>query len=177
MNTGQMLITIGAVFLLALVILRVNTNLLVTQNVLNASKINLIATSFATSAIEEITNKRFDQNTVNGAVLLSTNLTSAANLDRETGEVYPNFNDIDDYNDFKDEPKIDSVDTYNGQKIYMETFYKVYYVSQNTPDVVSSVQTWDKRVDVKVTSDAMINEDTGIQDTIRMSTIFSYWFF
>ena len=177
MNTGQMMITIGAIFLLAMVILRVNTNLLVTQNVLSNSKVNLIATSLATSAIEEITSKRFDQQTVSNTVLYATNLTPTNSLGIESGDVYPNFNDIDDYNDFYSDPKIDSIEVDEDRKFYFETFCHIYYVSSSSPGTVSGSQTWDKRIDVKVTGDAMIDEETGIQDTIKMSTIMSYWFF
>ena len=177
MNTGQMLITIGAIFLLSLVILRVNTNLFMTDNVLDRSKIDLMATSLATSAIQEATSKAFDEVTKSGNVINTGSLTPVANLGIETGESYPLFDDIDDFNYFKNNPKIDTIFFNPTDAIYFETFYKVDYVNENSPETVSSSQTWNKRLVVKVTSNAMIDDNTGLQDTMKLSTIFSYWFF
>lgn len=55
MNTGQMMLTVAAIFLLTLVILRVTSNLLTTDNVMNNSKVSLMAVSLATSLMEEAT--------------------------------------------------------------------------------------------------------------------------
>ena len=177
MNTGQMLITIGAIFLLSLVILRTTTNLLITDNVLNRSKVNLLAVSLATSTIEEANSKAFDANTLGSSVTSTANLTTPVNLGRETGEEYPLFNDFDDYNFFKVGPKIDSIDIAPGDTLIFQTFCRVDYVDASTPEVVSNTATWNKKMTVKVTSDAMTDESTGKQDTIKMSTIFSYWYY
>jgi len=175
MNTGQMLITVGALFLLSMVILRTTTTLLVTDNILNKSKVNLLAVSLATSTIEEANSKKFDQNTVTTSVSATSQLTIPANFGVETGEEYPFFNDFDDFDFFKTNPKIDSIAI--GDTLVFKTFCRVDYVADNTPQTISSVATWNKRLSVKVTSNAMMDESTGKQDTIRMSTIYSYWFY
>ena len=53
MNTGQSLFTIGALLLLSLTVLRVNNSILVTDNILQDSKLGVLATSVATSLMEE----------------------------------------------------------------------------------------------------------------------------
>ncbi len=72
MNTGQMMLTIGALILLSLVVLRVNNGFLNTNSVLIDSKLGVLATSVATSIIEEATGKAFDEKT-DGASVSKTN--------------------------------------------------------------------------------------------------------
>ena len=177
MNTGQMLITIGAIFLLSLVILRTTTNLLITDNVLNRSKVNLLAVSLATSTIEEANSKAFDKNTVGASVTTTGGLTTRPNLGTESGEEYPLFNDFDDFNSFRTNPRVDSIDIAPGDTLVFQTFCSVDYVADSTPETPSGTATWNKKLTVKVTSTAMKDEETGIQDTIKMSTIFSYWYY
>ncbi len=98
MNTSQMLITIGALLLLGLVILRVNNGFLNTDSVLLDSKLGVLATSVAVSVIEEAEGKAFDQKTDSISVNNLSDLSST--LGPESGEVYPNFNDFDDFNGF-----------------------------------------------------------------------------
>lgn len=172
------MITVAAIVLLTLVILRVSSNLLVTDNVMSNSKVGLMAVSLATSIMEEATGKAFDENTDNGNVTNPTSLTPVANLGCETGEVYPNFNDFDDYNYFSSaNPKIDSIDVAENKYLVFQTFCTVNYVSDSNPMGVSASQTWHKRLSIKVTSSAMRDEAMGRQDTVRISTVFSYWYF
>lgn len=175
MNTGQMLITIGAITLLSLVILRVSSTLLITTDVLDRSKIGLLAVSMATSVIEETNSKAFDENTTLGSVS-STNSLSPV-LRAEPHEIYPNFDDIDDYNEFRVAPKIDTVSISETAFIVFQTFCSVNYVQDGNPELTTIHRTWDKRLEIKVTSTDMLNEDTGRQDTILLKTLFSYWYF
>lgn len=69
MNTGQSLFTIGALLLLSLTVLRVNNSILVTDNILQDSKLGVLATSVATSVMEEASKKAFDESSVGDAVL------------------------------------------------------------------------------------------------------------
>lgn len=177
MNTGQMMITIAAIFLLTLVIMRVTTNLLTTDNTMGNSKVGLMAVSLATSMMEEATGKAFDSVTDNGSVTVPTSLTSVANLGPESGETYMDFNDFDDYNFFKTVPKIDSIEVSPNKFLVFQTFCSVDYVSELTPNVKSAIPTWNKKLSVKVTSDAMNDATIGRQDTLKMNTIFSYWYF
>ena len=101
MNTGQMMITLGALALLSLVILRVNNGFLNTSSILLDSKLGVLATSIGTSIIEEATGKAFDEATVDNSVSSLSSLSSPTDLKKDSGEDYPNFDDFDDFNGLK----------------------------------------------------------------------------
>ena len=162
MNTGQSLMSIGAMMLLSILVLRVNNSFSNTSTVLQNSKLGILATSIATSQIEEISRLAFDECTDSNSTNSLTALTPAGSLGPETGEVYPNYNDIDDYNGFS---KTDTSMT-----AVFKVYCKVEYVSDTSPDVASAVPTWNKKISITVTSPSMT-------DTVKMSTIYSYWYF
>jgi len=163
MNTGQSLITIAAMMLLSILVLRINSTILTTDQVVQDSKFGLLATSIATSLIEEATSKAFDANTDSSNVTSLSQLTAPSKLGPESGEVYPNFDDVDDYNRYT------RIDSSMPSAVFKDSCI-VVYVASSTPGVTSSTATWNKKITVVVTSKSM-------QDTVRMSTIFSYWFF
>ncbi|HEY6905873.1 MAG TPA: hypothetical protein VI230_00310, partial [Ignavibacteriaceae bacterium] len=63
MNTGQMLFAIGALTLLSFIVLRVNSNILYSDIVLQDSKDGILANSVGVSLMEKATRKFFDENT------------------------------------------------------------------------------------------------------------------
>lgn len=160
MNTGQMLITIGAMVLLGLVVLRVSSGFLTTNTVMLETKFDVLAVSLATSVIEEATGKAFDENTDTSSVDLVSLLSTIGN----DGETYPDFNDFDDYHGFT---KIDS--TMPSAIFSLEC--EVGYIDPSNPELLKSTpKTWHKRLNVKVTSPSMT-------DTIKLSTIYSYFYY
>lgn len=167
MNTSQMMITLGALALLSLVILRVNNGFLNTSSILLDSKLGVLATSVATSVIEEATGKAFDQKTDSASVSNRTDLTTT--LGPEPGETYPNYNDIDDYNGFH---KIDKT----MPAAEFEVNCEVNYVKDTNLDGKSSSRTWHKKITVRVTSPSMLGYDE-VPDTVTMSAVYSYWYF
>ncbi len=167
MNTSQMLITLGALVLLSLVILRVNRSFLTTDSVLLDSKIGVLAVSIATSVLEEANGKAFDENTDTTSID-DVNLLSAT-LGPEAGETYPNFDDFDDYNGLT---KIDSTNPIATFTVNCE----VSYVQPSNLDANATNKTWHKKLTVYVTSPSMLGHDDK-QDTLKMSTVYSYWYF
>ena len=167
MNTSQMLITLGALILLSLVILRVNRSFLTTDSVLLDSKIDVLAVSVATSMLEEANGKAFDENTDTTSIS-NVNLLSTT-LGPESGETYPNFDDFDDFNGLT---KIDSTNPI--AKFYVTC--EVNYVLPSNLDTKATNRTWHKKLTVYVTSPSMLGHDDK-QDTLKMSTVFSYWYF
>lgn len=172
MNTGQTLFAIGAMLLLSLTVLRINNNILLTDSMLIDSKYGIIANSIATSLIESATEKFFDANTKEGPCLL-TALTYPPN--KESGETNPsNFDDFDDFNDYTQTDTINSVVFY--------TKCKVAYIDPNPGDPgsldnVVSARTWNKKISVDVTW-RMNDQIIGVtSDTVKQSTIYSYWYF
>jgi hypothetical protein len=174
MNTGQSILTIAAMLLLSVLVLRVNTNLFYTGTAVSSSKIGLTAISIAQSRLEEIKSKWFDDATDGVATTNINLLTSPSSLGPEAGETYPaGYNDIDDFNGFT---KTDSVlidptlSSTKGNQNYFNEYCSVVYVSPNNPDVTSGTRTWCKKITVLVAHKLT-------KDTVKVSTIFSYWVF
>ena len=163
MNTGQMLMTIGALVLLSTLFLRVNTNYLQNSTTTNESKFEILAASLANSIIEEASDKSFDNYTVHNSATVLTDLTLSDSLGVDNGDQYPNFNDIDDYNGFT---KTDS--TLPSAVFHLSC--TVNYVTQLNPDIISLTRTWTKKISVIVTSPSM-------SDTVKLSSLFCYWAF
>lgn len=166
MNTGQMMLAMGAMIFLSVMILNVNTNQLNTEDTMISSKLGLIAVSLATSYVEEANARAFDLATVNNFVTDLSALTAASNLGPATGEYYPNYNDFDDYNGLS---RTDVVD-----EVSFRIKCTVVYVNANSPDSKSSNKTWNKKLTVKIYTDK-VNNNALLKDTIQVSSIFSYW--
>lgn len=164
MNTGQMMITIGAIMLLTLVIIRVNNGFLSTDEVLMRSKFGVLAVSLATSMVEEANGKAFDHNTDTTSVSSTTELSNT--LGPESGEAYSAYNDFDDFNDYTRYTITDSTIVSAPFKIYC----RVNYINTSAPDDSTNTRTWHKKISVEVSSPNM-------EDTVRMSSVFSYWYF
>lgn len=178
MNTGQSLLSIGALLLLSLTVLRVNNSILYSDMVMSDSKYAMMANSIATSLIEKASRLRadgqsmhFDENTILNQLIDSTQLTPWTSLRPETGEATEEqYDDFDDYNGYTQE------DVYYGSV----TFYsrcEVCYVMPNNPDVMLNTTSWHKKLSVAVTW-RQNNQPVGfVPDTIKQSTIFSYWWY
>lgn len=173
MNTGQTMLTIGSMILLTFLILRFNSIQLTTAETAYNAKFGIIAISLANSLIEEAKDKVFDEAVLDTTktIYYATDFSSV--LRSETGEVYPNFDDFDDYNGPDGEGffYLDTLSLRNPQTgVYtrFEIRSNVEYVSDTNPNVKSSINTYHKKLNVSVFSDAMI-------DTVKISTVFSYW--
>jgi hypothetical protein len=167
MGTGQTLLTIAAVMLLGTVILSTNRSLGDTNQVLLNSNVGLEEVSLATSIIEEAQGKAFDEQTDTSNVTSVGQLTPAGQLGQEGGDS-TDLNDFDDYNGLNNSGRLE-VDTLSTGVYYAYT--RVHYVTlSNGLDNNSGTATWSKRLDVWVW-----NKD--IPDTVKMHTVFSYWYF
>lgn len=156
--------TIGAMILLSTLILRVNNNFGTNTTSVYNSKFAILAASIGNSIIEEASGKAFDNKTVNAPAKKLSDLTLPGKLGPESGETYPDFNDIDDYNGYT---KTDST----MPSAVFKTVCSVVYVNPDSPDVTSkNARTWTKKISVTVTSPSMT-------DTVRLSSLYSYWVF
>jgi len=170
MGTGQTMITLFAMVLLSFLILRVNSLFLQTNTTLYTTKFDVLAFSIAQSMIQEIEANSFDENTVSAAVTTTSGLSTT--LGPESGEVYPNFDDIDDYNNYTRKDSTLPSAVFNVK-------CKVDYVTSAAPDVATSTPTWNKRISVYVTSPSMMISAGNVTkaDTVKISQVFSYWIF
>ena len=85
MNTGQMMITLGAMILLSVIILRVTSNFVHTDVLLMESKFGVLGVSLATSMMEEAKGRSFDDKSDSGSVLDHHDLTA---IGPETGKSF-----------------------------------------------------------------------------------------
>lgn len=168
MNTGQMMLSVGATMLLSFLVLRFNSIQLTSAQASYNSKFGIVATSLATSIMEEAKDNLFDEVVLDTTKQITSASELSTTLGPDAGEVYPDFDDFDDYNGLL---HIDSLSLRNpqtGMPTKFEIPAKVEYVSETSPDVKSSINTYHKKMTVSVISSAMI-------DTVKLSTIFSYW--
>ena len=162
MGTGQSLLSIGALLLLSLTILRVNNGILSSDEVLQNSKIGVLATSMGTSLIAEANNKAFDEVSVDDAVTDIKKLTEPKSLGPNKGETPDTYNDFDDYNGYV------SVDTVFSIDLHLACI--VNYIKPNKVDGIEKKRTWHKKITVNITSSFM-------SDTLQFSSVYSYWHF
>lgn len=164
----QMMLSVAAMVLLGVAILSMNSAFERNNAVMSSSKVGVIATSLAMSKIEEAAGKSFDAGTIDSLLSTMTPLTIASKLGCEAGDVYPFFDDLDDYNNLTVKDTIDGGGTLN--KIPFVTTCKVCYVLPATPDLVQLIPTWSKKITVMVASPAM-------SDTVKQEFVYSYFHF
>jgi MSHA pilin protein MshD len=168
MNTGQMMLTMGAMMLLSFLVLRFNSiHLTSAQSSYNA-KFGIVATSLATSLMEEAKDKVFDEVVLDTTKSISSPNDLSNKLGPDGSEVYPNFNDFDDYNNLFYVDSLSLKNPQTGAPSKFEIRAKVVYVSDANPDATSGSRTYHKKMTVSVFSNSMI-------DTVKLSTVFSYW--
>ena len=159
MNTGQQIITVGALFLLSLLVLMVyrTTGTRSTSNYENEAI--LTGTSIGQSMLEEITSKAFDENTISSSAKTPSDLSAV--LGPDIGE--STVSQFDDVDDFKNYTTSDSLERMGRYDIKVD----VYYVEKMHPDVRSYVRTFTKRIDVKLTN-------RNIPDTLQLNYVVAY---
>ena len=154
------MLSICAFLLLSILILRVNNSFLSTDTLVQETKFDVLATSLATSYIEEATRKRFDEVSI---IPINDSTLFSYPLGLEAGELHSDCNDFDDYNG------LDTLIT----DLPSATFRvqcKVAYINPNNPDVNVNYKTWNKKLTVSVSSPFS-------NDTIKVCSIFSYFNF
>ena len=154
-------ISIGAITLLALISLRFDATVLENKQTEVENKVYLTAFSLADDLIEEIKQKAFDEQTVEWRAIQTDQLTTSDAFGPfDPGESKVNtFDDIDDYDGYKKEVSLPHVENYSVTST-------VDYVSASDPDEVSLVQTYFKRITVRVTSPYLSNP-------VRLSFVFT----
>jgi hypothetical protein len=160
MDNGQLFLVLGAIVLLAVLVLNVNRTILsTTDNSLQAQSITS-TTSAAQQTMDIIRSKSFDESTVSAAITDINDFTSPALLGHESGEVVNLYDDVDDYNRYSSvvsTPRLGNV----------SVFVTVAYVDPAFPDVLLSSKTRMKRIEVKASS-------MYLPDTLRLFYYSSY---
>lgn len=144
-NGVQSFLSLGALMIFSLISLRFDSAVLQNVEVEVENKVYLTAFSLADDLLEEIKQRAFDQQTVVFKAISTTALTAAANLGKESGEVWPNFNDIDDYHNYSKPVSLPHAENYTVTS-------QISYVQANNQDQISTTQTYFKRVEIFVDS-------------------------
>lgn len=164
MTGTHSLLSIGAMALLALISLRFNATLLENRTVEIENKVYLTAFSLADDMIEQIKQKAFDEQTIvfrsiNPAELTPTNNFAPEVRDAGENENPSTWDDIDDFNGYSKSVSTPHVESYTVNST-------VEYVSASNQDLVSTTQTFFKRIAVNVTS-------PYLSHPVRLSFIFT----
>ncbi len=154
---SQSMLSLGALMIFALLSLQFNSSVLGNSTTEIEDKVYLTAFSLADDLIEEIKEKAFDEKTIDFQAISVNQLTSADNLTYESGESWPNFDDIDDYNGYNKLVDLPHAEGY-------DITSKVNYTDSNGNDLTT--QSYYKKVTITVTSKYM-------RDPFYMSFIFS----
>jgi hypothetical protein len=150
MSSVHSFLSLGALLLVSLISLRFNSAVLENSTIETENKVYLTAFSLANDLIEEIKMKAFDAATVKFPTTDPSVLTSPYSLGHADYEVYPNFNDVDDFNGYSR-----TIDAPHAENYSVRC--SVYYVSEYNQDYKVMTQTFYKRADVTVTSPYMKN--------------------
>jgi hypothetical protein len=168
MNTGQTMLAMGAMMLLSFLVLRFNSIHLTSAQASYNSKFGIVATSLANSLIEEAKDKAYDAAALDTTKTITSASDFSTTLGKETGEVYPDFDDFDDYNNLLYIDSLSLKNPQSGAPTKFEIRSIVEYVTDAAPDVKSASKQYHKKMTVSVFSSAMM-------DTVKLSTIFSFW--
>ena len=151
---------IGAIVLLAALVLNVNQAILHSSDNSYESEAILTATNVAQGLLDEITSKEFDEKCVNTYVEEASGFTAPDSLGFESGESYPNFDDIDDFDNYT---RTDATSRMGN----FDSVVDVCYVDPAAPDTEVNYKSHTKRITVSVTSDYLIG-------TLRLNYYLSY---
>lgn len=148
MSSNQSLFSLGALLIFSLITLRFNSSVLENSRVEIENKVYLTAFSLGDDMIEEIKQKAFDATTIDFPTTDPSTLTAPGALGHSGSEVYPNYNDIDDYHNYTKTVSAPHAENY-------QVDCTVYYVDGNNPDQHVYTQTFYKKLTVTVTSPYM----------------------
>jgi hypothetical protein len=175
MNTGQMMLTAGALVLLGTTVLTVNTKTLQHGAILTQTEFGIYAVSLATSYMEKAAGLDFDEVTAGSNPVSSTTQLSTV-LGRDGAEVMNNettFNDFDDYNGFNKPDTAQNVGVFIIQA-------QLSYVDVDNNFLKTATRTFCKRMDMAVIPPVNRSvyegtSSTGGVDTVKFMYIFSYF--
>lgn len=176
MNTGQMLLTLGALGLLSLAVLNLNTSINQNDVSLAQNRYRLEALSLITSYIEQASALYFDEVTTDttSAKLKTTFSLVLQSEPNDSGR----FDDFDDFNNYV------TVDT-GLSGVEYKVMFKVEYVQLRGDSLKHSAsREWHKLMTISVTdnypTEPLLFRTYGsekIRDTLQVSFLNSYWFY
>ena len=155
MASIQSMLAMGALVIFSIISLLFNSSVLQNSTIEIEDKVYLTAFSLADDLIEEMKQKAFDEKTIDFQAIKASQLTPEGSFN--DGEIWPNFDDIDDYDNYNkpvDAPHAE------GYVVHCDVSYC------NANGTNSLLQTYYKKVTITVSSDFL-------RDNFQMYFIFS----
>jgi hypothetical protein len=143
MGQRELLLLLGAIVVFGTAALNAKRFIVDQNESMLQRQFEVYAVSLAQSFVEEASAKTFDTNGTNPSSPDPDDFTDPAALGPEAGEVYPGFNDVDDYDGFT---KTDS----SGLGAF-KVNVQVGYVQETNPNLVVNAKTFYKKLTVTVT--------------------------
>ena len=161
MNTGEIILVIGALILFSILAIFLNQSILDGDRTVTESQLINGATAVALSYIENAKRLSFDETAIADPELSEpSSLTSPANLGPESGESPADFDDIDDFHQYSD--------SFNTNVLTYNVAITIAYIDTNNMGVSEYNQTFYKQMRVFV-------HTPFIQDTVKLAHIFTFW--
>lgn len=174
MSSGQMALTIGAFMLLGIVAMNYRGLVSDSDDVLDTNNYTQMSLAIGRSLIDEISRRSFDLATTTKTVVHLSDLTAVSGMGPASGEYYPAFNDVDDFNNkvfTSPQPGVTPTSA-TPHCLWNTTGYRVairvYYVNLDTPTIKATSTTWAKRVDLTISN-------ARSTDTTRMTYISTFY--
>lgn len=165
---SQMMLVVAAVALLGILMVPAHKVSMNRQQVLLSTEATNTATAIAQELVEEIIVRKFDENKCGrlDTTINPNDFSYPPGLETSKGDTLGKTSTYDDVDDFHGYTSTISTPRLGN---FVDTC-RVYYVSENTPDIVSSVKTNVKRIDVKIRNPYIFSKDS----TLTISKIISY---
>lgn len=161
MARAEILYITAAIVILGTLTLTFKDILLDSDNNEAEAEYQIMAINLLDKFIDQVALKSFDEAAVNGIPNgIPGSFTSPFKLGPEAGEIYPNFDDVDDYHNLS---FTDTTSTGMDYTIKVD----LGYVTIDDIENFLSTQSNMKRMNVSITSTLILNE-------VHMSRIFSY---
>jgi hypothetical protein len=170
MGYRELFLVLTSIVLLTLLMTQINTNTVQGRDALQELEMEHTAAAIAQQFIEEAKSKNFDGQVGLVNPMESDFFTPAGSLGPGAGETYPNFNDVDDYDELTRTVYVDggTYDPNSTSGIPFNVSIAVQYVSEANPDSAVTYETYLKRMTVTVTS-------TYMPGSITAKHVFSYY--
>lgn len=174
------MLTIGAMALLAVLVMNYYSSAAVSGNLSGQAKSAMMARTIATSYIELASSQiiNFDEFKSGGDAEAIVNNPASYLTAADTASLGPDPDDITGFDDFDDFDAWIQDDKDSLGNIY-RTEFTVYYVSETNVDAKASTPTLVKRMDIKVyrTFPPVPTDQAYLMDTVRVSYIKSFFRF
>jgi hypothetical protein len=168
-NTGQMLLVMGAILLFSLMLPSLNGTILYNDSALVTSQAQINAFGLAQRYLAEAGTMAFDEASVGSHPALTSQMTPVASLGRESGENYPHFDDLDDYMD------LSVTDSTTLSSVRFDITGNVTYMDPANPSHTSTVRTFLKRVRITVSGPYLIDPASQAAMPIYVEQLFAYF--